>query len=261
MALAPLSSFRGVALFGSAPTRFNISNKVLTSNVATLTTSAAHGITIVGTIVTVQGVDSTFDGTYLVTAVTSTTFSYIKVTGNVGTVAVSPTGIAIFMSNVTIGGTVTNKIVQNFVATLTTSAAHGLVVNDITAINIGDTIYDTLFAQVIAVPTTTTFCFLVSTATAATTAVTAGAFGKYPPAYTVTAAKTGVTTNIVVANPTSAAVTFSIVVNGIILHGSTSLPANSNYYVDLKQPAAALQTIIVSASVPQVTMHIAGVEF
>lgn len=68
----------------------NITNKVLTSNVATLTTSVAHGYTV-GTTVKVTGVDGTFDGTYVVTAVTSTTFSYACIATNVTTTAVSIT--------------------------------------------------------------------------------------------------------------------------------------------------------------------------
>ena len=64
-----------------------VSNKALTSNVATLTTSAVHGY-VVGDVVTVSGVDSTFDGTYTITAVASTTtFAYAKVATNVTSVA------------------------------------------------------------------------------------------------------------------------------------------------------------------------------
>lgn len=66
-----------------------ITNKVLTSNVATLTTGAvAHGY-VVGDNVFVGGVDATFNGYYTVTAVTTTTFSYAKTAANVASVAVS----------------------------------------------------------------------------------------------------------------------------------------------------------------------------
>lgn len=67
---------------------YNITNKVLTSNVATLTTSATHTLTV-GTTVKVTGVDTTFDGTYVVTAVTGTTFSYACIATNVTTTVVS----------------------------------------------------------------------------------------------------------------------------------------------------------------------------
>ena len=69
---------------------YNITNKVLTSNVATLTTSVTHTLTV-GTTIKVSGVDSTFDGTYVVTAVTGTTFSYACIATNVTTTVVSIT--------------------------------------------------------------------------------------------------------------------------------------------------------------------------
>lgn len=65
-----------------------ISNKVLTSNVATLTTETTHGFRV-GQTVTVSGVDSTFNGNHVLTAVTATTFSYAKTHANVATAAVT----------------------------------------------------------------------------------------------------------------------------------------------------------------------------
>lgn len=71
-----------------------VNNKALTSNVATLTTAAAHNF-LVGDRITVAGVDATFNGTYAITAVpSSTTFSYAKTASNVTSAAVSPTGTA-----------------------------------------------------------------------------------------------------------------------------------------------------------------------
>jgi N4-gp56 family major capsid protein len=71
----------------------SVTNKALTSNVATLTTSAAHGFEV-GESVTVAGVDATFNGSYTITAVTSTTFSFAKTASNVASAAVSPAGTA-----------------------------------------------------------------------------------------------------------------------------------------------------------------------
>jgi hypothetical protein len=70
-----------------------VNNKALTDNVATLTTAAAHNF-LVGDRITVAEVDATFNGTYALTAVTSTTFSYAKTNANVTSAAVSPTGTA-----------------------------------------------------------------------------------------------------------------------------------------------------------------------
>lgn len=62
--------------------RFKITNKELDSNVATITTAQAHGIAV-SDVVYVENVDTTFDGTQTVTAVTTKTFSYAKVASNV----------------------------------------------------------------------------------------------------------------------------------------------------------------------------------
>lgn len=71
-----------------------ITNKALTSDVATLTTSVAHSL-IAGTTVEVVGVDSTFNGTYVISNIGSTTtFSYAKVATNVTSAAVTPNGSA-----------------------------------------------------------------------------------------------------------------------------------------------------------------------
>jgi hypothetical protein len=71
-----------------------VNNKALTSNVATLTTAAAHNF-LVGDRITIAGVDATFNGTYALTAIpTATTFSYAKTNANVTSAAVSPTGTA-----------------------------------------------------------------------------------------------------------------------------------------------------------------------
>ena len=69
----------------------SINNKELTSNVATLTTTAAHGLTT-GDKIWVEGVDATFNGQYTVTTATTTTFSYTKAATNVTSAAVSPVG-------------------------------------------------------------------------------------------------------------------------------------------------------------------------
>ena len=71
----------------------SVTNKALTSNVATLTTATAHTYSV-GDVVVITGVDSTFNGTVIVTAVTSTTFSYAKTAANVSSTAVSPAGTA-----------------------------------------------------------------------------------------------------------------------------------------------------------------------
>jgi len=73
----------------------SISNKALTSNVATLTTTAVHGL-CTGMEIVITGVDATFNGTYTITGVpTTTTFTYAKTASNVASTAVSPVGTGV----------------------------------------------------------------------------------------------------------------------------------------------------------------------
>jgi hypothetical protein len=73
----------------------SISNKALTTNVATLTTSAVHGLAV-GMVITITGVDATFNGEYTITGVpTTTTFTYAKTASNVSSTAVSPVGTGV----------------------------------------------------------------------------------------------------------------------------------------------------------------------
>jgi hypothetical protein len=69
------------------PETRTISNKALTDNVATLTTSTTHTLKV-DDVVTVSGVDSTFNGEYTVTDIPDTTrFSYLKTATNVTSTA------------------------------------------------------------------------------------------------------------------------------------------------------------------------------
>jgi len=71
-----------------------VTNKVLTTNVATLTVSAPHSF-VVGETITVSGIDATFNGSYEVTATpTALTVRYAKTATNV------PSAVS--------GGTITN---------------------------------------------------------------------------------------------------------------------------------------------------------
>ena len=84
-----------------------VSNKALTSNVATLTTSTTHGFAV-NDIVVVSTVDATFNGTFVVKAVpTTTTFTYDKTATNVASTAIAgATGSAVVSLQRKFGGTV-----------------------------------------------------------------------------------------------------------------------------------------------------------
>lgn len=73
----------GVAVGGG------VTNKALTSNVATLTTAAAHNLAV-NDVVTIASVDATFNGSFRVAAVpTATTFTFSKTASNVSSASVS----------------------------------------------------------------------------------------------------------------------------------------------------------------------------
>ena len=86
----------GMPLASGISTTVSVTNKALTSNVATLTTAVAHGLGV-GQVITVSGVDSTFNGTFTLTAVTSDTLSYAKTASNVTSAAA--TGTVTFTNN------------------------------------------------------------------------------------------------------------------------------------------------------------------
>ena len=78
-----------LAFTTSATSAGTIVNKALTSNVATLTTSAAHNLAVSDSI-WVEGVDATFNGEFTVATVpTTTTFTYAKTASNVASTAVT----------------------------------------------------------------------------------------------------------------------------------------------------------------------------
>lgn len=65
---------------------FLISNKELVSNEAIITTTLSHDF-ILGDSVLVIGVGAPFDGQFIITAVTSTTFTYAVTNGNISSAA------------------------------------------------------------------------------------------------------------------------------------------------------------------------------
>ena len=78
--------------------------------------------------------------------------------------------------------------------------------------------------------------------------------------YTTPSGSTAVVTNIVICNPTTAAVTASMTINSVDLLGSISIAANASAFFDLKQVVPATQIIAGSASSTSVDFHISGVE-
>jgi hypothetical protein len=159
----------------------DVNNKILTSNVATLTTSTAHGFTI-GESVVVTGVDATFNGTYTITATPSTTtFSYAKTATNVVSTVVTPVGNAtinypngeLYVGNnaredATLLGTnvvnVITKALTDNVALMTTETNHGFSPFQFVTIDLTppDAAFDGTY-EILACPTAFQFTFAKTT--------------------------------------------------------------------------------------------------
>lgn len=102
-------------------TEIAVTIKAINSNVATLTTSSAHGF-VEGEQVTVQNVDSTFDGTYVITSLPSnTSFTYNKVSSNLVSTLVSDARVRAASRKIR------NREIIGNVATLITDAVHGAI--------------------------------------------------------------------------------------------------------------------------------------
>ena len=92
--LVDLGIYTEYAITQSPAITATVINKQLTDNVATLTTSANHTY-LAGDIVTITSVDATFNGTFNIISVpTTTTFTYAKTATNVTSTAVTPNGSA-----------------------------------------------------------------------------------------------------------------------------------------------------------------------
>lgn len=90
---APSRSLRGFYTWNGV-LNASVTDQAVSSNVATLTTSASHEFAV-GDPVTVSGVSTELNGPAVISAVTANTFSFARTTANVTSTAVSPTGVAV----------------------------------------------------------------------------------------------------------------------------------------------------------------------
>jgi hypothetical protein len=246
-----------------------ISNKALTSNVATLTTPTAHGYAI-GDVVTVAGVDTTFDGTYVVASIpTTTTFTYALTATNVTSAGVSPVGI---ISKVTAssGVAINNKVKKNTVATLTTSSSHGLAIGDTVYVAIGDTAIQGRFT-VTGIPSATLFTVLSGGSDIASAAC-GGAFGKINTAlttlYTVPATTSTVVSTLAIANRGAASATYRVAIrpagasiaNTHYIAFDSTIAANDGILLTIGMTLATTDVVSVSSSTPDLTFNLFGSE-
>jgi hypothetical protein len=257
---SPALLYRGTPAFGASPSVKTITTAALTSNLVTLTTSANHGLTVVGQIVAVQGVGASYDGVYAVHSYPALNqFTYVKTASNISSASVTPNGTATFNTLVTTGGSLSSNAITNYVATITTGASHGLAVGDIVAVNSGSAT-DTPAAVVTGIPSATTFQYLTSTTTLAATALTQGGWGKWPAAYTVPAATATVLTNIVLSNPQNIGTAyFTISSVGTPIVSNIAVTPGGTTVIDMKSYLATTgNTLVIGATTPSATATISG---
>jgi hypothetical protein len=97
-------------------------------------------------------------------------------------------------------------------------------------------------------------------ATATKALVRAAAATSSATLYTVPADTTTVITNIAVTNTAGSAGTFTLTLDGVALHTTTAIAANTTVYIDLKQVLATTKIIAGLASAITINFHISGVE-
>ena len=82
--------------------------------------------------------------------------------------------------------------------------------------------------------------------------------------YTVPASTSTVVSNIVITNTAATAATFTMGMGtagaNTALQTTSTIPANSTVYIDLKQVLVATNTITGGASAVTVSFHVSGVE-
>ena len=254
----PAVLYRGNPQYGATNVVRTVTTAALTSNLVTLTFGSNHGLSQVGTLISVQGVGAAYDGLFPVNSFPGLNqVTYVVTNANIGSASVTPNGSAILNSGVTVGGAISNQAIVNSTAIITTSASHGLAIGDIVRVNTGTTGVDGTWV-VTSIPSATLFTFTSTVTTLASAAVSQGAFCKSPDLYTVPASTTAIVTNISVANPTASAAGASIAMDNISVLKQVTIPANTTIFVDIKQVLPTTKKIVIMGTVPTIDVMISG---
>ena len=241
----------------------DVSSRTSASNIQTITTSTAHEIPSTGRLVSISGVDTTVDGSHIVTGFgisddilgqNQLTYSSASVS-NTG--AATPAGNMSWSNLYTSGGLVTNIGVVNYLGTATTSLAHGLSVGDIIALE--TTLNVTMGAMVLSVPTSTTFKYASATQTVGN-ASTSGAWTKIPPVFTAGLRDSTLIKNVTVTNRSPINLSYSIFAGNVALAENSSIPGGTTQYIDLEQVLFNGDKLVVCATNKDVIFHIAGLD-
>lgn len=250
-----------------------ISSVALTSNIATITTGTAHGI-VAGDLFDISATNQSILNIRGVaaSAPTTTTFTFPRTTGNIG--ATAQTAAYLYKYSNASGAVVTNKVKAGGMATLTTSAAHGLAVGDWVTVWINDTNFDGDYV-VYDAPTTTTFRYVAVGNDVATTAVTSGtaavASQKATTVYTVPANRSTICSTLNCANNLTHAGYFSVYIvksgdsltspaDKTILHHRVAVISGETFSITMGHTLAAGDSIVVRASHAGMHFNLFGTE-
>lgn len=265
----------GQVIVGSTRAFGAISNKVIASNVVTITTTANHNLAV-GDIVLVAGVDTTCDGTVAVaSAPTTTTFTYRSATATLASAAVSPN--ATFVRTHNLGGVVSANIYSTGVyAVVSTSSAHGLSPNDWAFVTCGNAATDGL-VKVIAAPTSTSLTYAKTGTAVASTAVTSGAVARaisstwttlYTVPTTTPTSTTAVVSTVAVTNQTTSTANYRIAITSeastplladmLVFDGVVSAGDTITMTLGLTLPGG--KKIMVQANQPEISFSAFGIE-
>ena len=255
---------------GTTLTSAAVSNKVIATNVATITTAAVHGFSV-GDIVTIAGVDTIHDGVRAIATVpTTTTFTYLSTTATQSTSAVTPNATVVRTHNLA-GVASANKFSTGVNAILTTGSAHGFTTDDWVRVTVGDANMDGL-VKVIAAPSATTFTYANSGSAVASTAVTTGVAARAIPSawtalYQVPAATQAVVSTIAVCNQNTVAAQYRIAFSATTTPTTAEMyvfdatvPANDTINLTIGTTLPAAQRIMVNANSPKISFTAFGSE-
>jgi len=255
----PAVFFRGNAQYGTTNVSRAITTAALTSNLVTVTFGSNHGLTQVGTLLSVQGVGASYDGLFPVNSFPALNqATYVVTTGNIASASVSPNGSGILNSGVTNGQTISNSAIVNYTAIITAGSPHGLAVGDIVRVNTGQAGIDGTWV-VTGIPSSTLFTFASTVQTLATGSISQGAFGQYPANYTLAGSTSGIVSNAIFSNPTANSGVVCLTIDGTGVAKQLTIGSNASLFLDFKQYFTTGKKVVVGSSIAQIDAQVSGI--
>lgn len=260
---------------GTVSEKFVATARVVTSNVATITTATNHGV-VVGDEVYLNGIGGVLEGYQVVTgAPTTTTFTFGTTSASASSLTLPSTYVQSLKTGST-GVSVTNVQRTSNMYTVTTGSAHGCQENEYVTFSCG-TISGAGTYKVFDAPSSTTFR-VVSFGTDIVSTGIGGSLGAVcrVPATTIyqpASGKSGLISSLILTNNAPTNVTVDLYQtpstawasltnkNGYILQPQVILAPYESYSVNLAMTIANQDQVIMCADTPSVTAFAYGTEF